>query len=197
MNKLLPYIVLFAMIIAFVFSAYTLIGYLLIVFVIALANSYSDVRNKVITVSGLSIRYMLAKLFFWNRMVSKRVSFYFDVTNIGEVSNCNLGGIKFGNDSVILQYNDMDRGYSVNAMSDFNGVIQKGDCFILKDTKISIHFSYQYANTMNGLKWFITYWAMNSSGEKMLHGKLMTHIKKWEIILPDIPDNKLIVEIHA
>lgn len=199
MNKLFPWIILFAMIIAFIFSAYTLIAYLGIAAILGVINWYSDIRNKTVCLSEMSMRYILAKLFFWNRIVSKRISFYFDVSNLDEETLI-LGGIKFGKDFISMQYkSDEDDYFSVNSVSEVKGILHAGaDYHLPKSVKaISLHFSYQYVNAVGGGKWFIVYWAMADHGDKIIHGKIQTDKKHWSIILPDRTESELNIEVHA
>lgn len=202
MNRIIPYIILLATILAFVFSAKILGVFLSIAFVFAVANAYSDVRNRMNEFRGYSFRYMLAKLFFWNRIVNGRVSFYFDLAKLENEEKFTLGGISFGNDFVSLCYDydeDEDQFCVVYSISEVKNVYHKGLDYHLPRTirYISMHFSHQQVQTTEGKKWVIVYWIMTQDGEKIINGKIVSNKKRWTILLPDNSEAGVKVEINA
>ena len=202
MNRIIPYLILLATILAFVFSAKTLGIFLAIAFVLAVANSYSDVRNRHTEFRGYSFRYMMAKLFFWNRIVHGRVSFYFDLKNLEYEEGFTLGGISFGNDYVSLCYDydqEEDKFCVLYSISEIKNVYHRGlDYHLPRDVRyISMHFSHQQVQTTEGKKWVIVYWIMTEHGEKIINGKIVSNKKRWNIMLPDNSEVGLKVEINA
>lgn len=200
MNRIIPYIILSAFIIAFIFG-YTVWAIIIaFAFFFDLANTYSNVKNKVIHVC--SFRFTLAKLFFWNRIVKQRIGFFFDLKDIELNGEMTLGGIYFSHNYIALRYEfdeDQQPYFSLCTISDIDGVEYIGKPYHLtKDIRyVSLHFSHQLVQTVMGPRWFIMYWVITDAGEKILYGKVQTKKSRWTIILPDKMNTGLTMEIHA
>jgi hypothetical protein len=202
MNRIIPFIILLAIILAFVFSAKMLGTVLIILLLMSIANAYSDIKNRTTVFGVYSVRYIMAKLFFWNRIVNGRVSFYFDLANLDYEKEFILGGISFGTDFVSLcyDYDEDEEDYcEIYSISNIKNVVHKGlDYHLPRSIRyVSMHFSHQQVLTTEGKKWVIVYWVMTDNGEKIINGKIVSDKKKWTIILPDRSEVGLKVEINA
>lgn len=200
MNRIIPYFILSAFIIAFVFG-YTVWAIIFaFAFFFDLANTYSNVKNKVIYAT--QYRITLAQMFFWNRMVKNRIGFFFDLKDIELNGEMTLGGIYFSHNYIALRYEfdeDQQPYFSLCTISDIDGVEYIGKPYHLtKDIRyVSLHFSHQLVQTVMGPRWFIMYWVITDAGEKILYGKIQTKKSRWTIILPDKMNTGLTMEIHA